>query len=374
MQFHNGERGYSCDDCNAIFEHKRSLRNHIKTSHFDTYEKSLTSKTSLKRFQKMRANGEITENSGGKGRLLNDDSEDDSEDEEDSNSSDEDDTSRTEGEGYNREIKDEPEWYQDDGEGAEEESGEEAGQSVNQFEGNSDTPTANDYRWGHGNTGNYEEENKNKYVIKNETYSPYPGEGESDLHKVEGHSFECTGEDVPNLHKVGGQDNYSYAEVHDLQKVKAEVDVDPGYDGGYIRGEADTFQGQSSESRGQRSILSVDYEKHMNSASGSYDTDGGDEANVCVEGIDRNPANDVDTGELKSKESAKEYNFVMENVEGVYSHDEPSISKSEIRTDYSDSVLAPLQSSESSLYHGNSSAQIDTTPSGPRTDLKHNIN
>ncbi|XP_069103216.1 uncharacterized protein [Argopecten irradians] len=62
MQFHTGERGYLCSDCGSVFEHKRKLQNHIKCTHFDTYEKSLTSKTSLRKFQRLRECGQLSEN------------------------------------------------------------------------------------------------------------------------------------------------------------------------------------------------------------------------------------------------------------------------------------------------------------------------
>ncbi|XP_033725321.1 uncharacterized protein LOC117315282 [Pecten maximus] len=113
MQFHAGERGYQCSDCDSLFEHKRTLQNHIKCTHFDTYEKSLTSKTSLRKFQKLRAHGQIVENTFEQDQSSESSSDDSNydDDNDDSMLSDGDDTYSGEDKFV---IKNEPgDWYSD---------------------------------------------------------------------------------------------------------------------------------------------------------------------------------------------------------------------------------------------------------------------
>ncbi|OWF53449.1 Zinc finger protein 300 [Mizuhopecten yessoensis] len=225
MQFHTGDRGYDCSDCDSVFEHKRALQNHVKSTHFDTYEKSLTSKTSLRKFQKLRERGRITENQAEMEDCSETSSEfDDSCDEEED---DDDDSILSDGDdlytGGSFVIKNEPgEWYADGAEKAgqscegTEQCYEEtmqpfqgAGQSVNLCEGDKQLQNGNQWEVKENSTVELKIQNcSSDKPIKKELLDSYPDVEESNSN-----------------HQVKGQDGHLCTEKpYDLHQSQSEID------------------------------------------------------------------------------------------------------------------------------------------------------
>ncbi|XP_060074038.1 uncharacterized protein LOC132553780 [Ylistrum balloti] len=235
MQFHTGERGYQCSDCDSVFEHKRTLQNHIKCTHFDTYERSLTSKTSLRKFQKLREDGRV-------GETDQEQSSETSSDFGDSNDNDDNDESViSDGDDmYSGEekfvIKNEPgDWYPEEMAQSDEKlesSYEGAGQSdegMGQFadDNESNKNLGNGSRVKPpGNTVNGQWKNLNESDIKKEALDLNMGETGSDfnhLDKGQGHPYHS---DLSHPEKGEG---HPYQYQRETESDLNDLDVDKGH-------------------------------------------------------------------------------------------------------------------------------------------------